>query len=62
MMGRLRSQNSLKSYNVWPLPFFFPTCTNLAYRHCPSGVVTSEPGGGLNSNVDGETGVRDWLE
>src|SRR5437667_12840686 len=32
------------------------------YSHCPSGVVTSVPASGLNSNVDGGIGVRVWFE
>src|SRR4029077_8106276 len=32
------------------------------YDYCPSGVVTSVPDGGLNSNVDGGIGARVWLE
>ena len=28
----------------------------------PSGVETSVPGGGVNSNVDGGIGARDWFE
>jgi hypothetical protein len=32
------------------------------YRYCPSGVVISVPGGGANSNVDGESGARVWFE
>ena len=31
-----------------------------AYR--PSGVETSVPGGGVNSNVDGGNGARVWFE
>ena len=31
-------------------------------RHRPRGVVTSVPGGGLNSKVDEGIGVRVWLE
>jgi hypothetical protein len=27
-------------------------------HHCPSGVVTSVPGGGVNWNIDGGTGPR----
>jgi hypothetical protein len=38
-------------------PWFF-----VIVHHCPSGVVTSVPGGGLNSNDDGETGARVWFE
>jgi hypothetical protein len=30
--------------------------------HCPSGVVTSVPGGGLNSKVEAGTGARVWFE
>jgi len=32
------------------------------YDYCPSGVVTSVPASGLNSNLDGEIGARVWLE
>ena len=32
------------------------------WDYCPSGVVTSVPAGGLNSNVDGGIGARVWLE
>src|SRR5262245_14447534 len=31
-------------------------------HHCPSGVMTSVPAGGLNSNVEGGIGARVWLE
>ena len=34
----------------------------LSNLHCPSGVETSLPAGGLNSNVDGEIGARVCLE
>ena len=30
--------------------------------YCPSGVVTSVPDGGLNSNVDGGIAARVWFE
>jgi hypothetical protein len=36
-------------------------CFGIGYR-CPSGVVTSVPAGGLNSNVDGGIGARVWFE
>src|SRR4029077_11438785 len=32
------------------------------YSYCPSGVLTSVPDGGLNSNVDAGTGERVWFE
>jgi len=31
-------------------------------HHCPNGVVTSVPDGGLNSKVEAGTGARVWFE
>src|SRR5437870_337034 len=42
-------------------PFNFLTFQALLI-HCPNGVITSVPAGGLNSNVDGAIGVRVWFE
>ena len=42
-----------------PAPFQF---SEVIGRYFPSGLVTSVPGGGVNSNVDGGTGSRDWFE
>src|SRR5215831_9344842 len=40
--------------------FRYPTFALRHFRHCPSGVVTSVPAGGLNSNIDSEIGGRVW--
>jgi hypothetical protein len=42
-------------------PTFFQLSVVIC-RYFPSGVVTSVPGGGVNSNVDGGTGARVWFE
>ena len=65
---RVYSCDSRASFFVIPSAFVVRISSFLWIRvhswliHWLSGVVTSVPGGGVNSNVDGGTGARLWFE
>jgi hypothetical protein len=54
-------KESLPGLLEFGTPTFFQLSVVIC-RYFPSGVVTSVPGGGVNSNVDGGTGARVWFE
>jgi hypothetical protein len=54
-------KESLPGLLEFGTPTFFQL-SGVICRYFPSGVVMSVPGGGVNSNVDGGSGSRDWFE
>jgi hypothetical protein len=54
-------KESLSGLIEFGTPAFFQF-SGCPCRYRPSGIETSVPDGGVNSNVDGGIGARDWFE